>query len=115
MHHRRASPITIQSTIMNRLRQLWNRFQAEIELWRRVWRHPRTPRAAKWLLGLALAYVVTPFDIIPDFIPLLGQLDDLVIVPALVALAVRLVPKDVIAECRSGLAQKEASSLNQAP
>jgi len=88
---------------MKRLRQLLARFQAEVELWRRVWRHPRTPRAARWLLGLALAYAVTPVDLIPDFIPVLGQLDDLLIVPLLVFLAVRLVPKDVVAECRPPL------------
>jgi uncharacterized membrane protein YkvA (DUF1232 family) len=89
---------------MQRLRQAWQRFRAELDFWRRVWRHPRTPRAARWLLGLALAYAVTPFDIIPDFIPVLGHLDDLVIVPALVALAAWLVPRDVLAECRSALA-----------
>ena len=88
---------------MNRLRQLCTRFQAEAELWRRVWRHPRTPRAARWLLGLALVYAVTPIDLIPDFIPVLGHLDDAIIVPILVILAVRLVPKDVVAECRAGL------------
>lgn len=89
---------------MSRLRQIWQRFKAELELWRRVWRHPRTPRTAKWLLGLALAYTLTPFDIIPDFIPVLGQLDDLIIVPSLVALALWLVPKEVVAECRSNIA-----------
>ena len=89
---------------MSRVRQIWQRFKAEVELWRRVWRHPRTPRTAKWLLGLALAYTLTPFDIIPDFIPVLGQLDDLVIVPALVALALWLVPHEVVAECRSNIA-----------
>lgn len=88
---------------MRHLRQIWQRFKAELELWRRVWRHPRTPRTAKWLLGLALAYTLTPFDIIPDFIPVLGQLDDLVIVPLLVALALWLVPGDVVAECRSNV------------
>ena len=89
---------------LSRLRQIWQRFKAELELWRRVWRHPRTPRTAKWLLGLALAYTLTPFDIIPDFIPVLGQLDDLVVVPSLVALALWLVPNEVVAECRSAIA-----------
>lgn len=86
---------------MKRLRQLWDRFRRELDFWRRVRRHPRTPRPAKWLLGLALVYAVTPVDIIPDFIPVLGHLDDIIILPALVALAVWLVPQDVVAECRA--------------
>ena len=100
---------------MGRLRQIWQRFQAEVELWRRVLRHPRTPRPARWLLGLALAYALTPFDIIPDFIPVLGQLDDLIIVPLLVALALWLVPKEVVAECRSAIAPSPVLPVSPRP
>ena len=65
-----------------------------------VLRHPQTPRLAKVLLGLAVGYLLLPFDLIPDFIPILGQLDDLVIVPGLFWLGIRCVPPAVIAECR---------------
>jgi uncharacterized membrane protein YkvA (DUF1232 family) len=85
---------------MRRLRQLWDTFKQELEFWRRVWRHPRTPRVARWLLGFALVYAVTPFDLIPDFIPILGHLDDVIIIPLAVLIARRLVPKAVLAECR---------------
>lgn len=51
------------------------------------------------------AYALSPIDLIPDFIPVLGYLDDLVIVPAGIALAVRLVPDDVLAECRARAAE----------
>lgn len=54
-----------------------------------------TPRISKILIGAAVAYLVSPIDLIPDFIPLLGQLDDLIIVPALLWLAVAFVPEDV--------------------
>ena len=63
-------------------------------------RHPETPRLAKWLLGLAIGYVLLPFDLIPDFIPVLGQLDELVVVPGLIYLALRLIPDKIIADCR---------------
>lgn len=52
------------------------------------------------LLGLAVGYLLLPFDLIPDFIPVLGQLDDLAIVPSLFWLSIKCVPPQVIAECR---------------
>ena len=63
-------------------------------------RDPRAPWYAKWLAVLIVAYALSPIDLIPDFIPILGQLDDLLIVPGLFALALKLIPKEVVAECR---------------
>lgn len=83
-----------------RIRQYVQRFKSELSVYRRVLVDPRTPRSARWLLGLALAYLVTPVDLIPDFIPVLGQLDDLLVVPLLVWLAVRLIPRDIVEEHR---------------
>ena len=68
---------------------------------RAVWKHPRTPPAARHLLGAALAYAAMPFDLIPDFLPVIGHLDDAVIVPGLVYLALKKVPREVIDECRA--------------
>ncbi|HWQ21148.1 MAG TPA: DUF1232 domain-containing protein, partial [Clostridia bacterium] len=77
------------------------RVRREVRVWSLVLKDPRTPRVSKWLLGAALAYLASPVDVIPDFIPLLGQLDDLVIVPGLVRLATRFIPHGVVAECRA--------------
>ncbi len=62
---------------------------------------------SKSLLGAALAYLASPVDIVPDFIPILGQLDDLVIVPTLFWLAVRFIPREVVSECREKVSPQE--------
>jgi len=72
----------------------------ELATWRLVLRDRRTPLPAKILLGLAVGYLLLPFDLVPDFIPVIGHLDDLVIVPALVLLAMRMIPRQVIEDCR---------------
>ena len=69
-------------------------------MYRLVAHHPSTPRLARWLLGLAIGYVLMPFDLIPDFIPVLGQLDDLIIVPGLIYCALTLIPHDIVRQCR---------------
>jgi len=65
-----------------------------------AYRDPRTPWYAKLLAASVVAYAVSPIDLIPDFIPVLGILDDLVIVPLGTLLAIKLVPKEAMAECR---------------
>ena len=63
-------------------------------------RDPRTPWTARLLAGCVAAYAFSPIDLIPDFIPIIGYLDDLVIVPLGIALTIRLIPAPVLAECR---------------
>lgn len=63
-----------------------------IALWK-LFKHPQTPRAAKLVAILVLGYALSPIDLIPDFIPVLGQLDDIILIPLGVALAIRLTPK----------------------
>jgi len=77
------------------------RIKHELRYYRALLTHPRTPRLSRWLLGGALAYLVSPVDLIPDVIPVLGHLDDLLIVPGLVWAAVALIPRDVKSECRA--------------
>ena len=64
-------------------------------------KHPRTPWYAKVLAALIVGYALSPIDLIPDFIPVLGYLDDLIIVPAGIALLIKIIPRDVLEECRS--------------
>lgn len=86
-----------------KLRQIARHLKTEFALYRLLAHHPQTPRLAKWLLALAIGYILMPFDLIPDFIPLLGQLDELVVVPGLIYLALRLIPDKIIEECRQQL------------
>jgi len=70
-------------------------------------RDPRTPLGAKLLAGLVAAYALSPIDLIPDFIPVLGYLDDLLLVPAGIWLAVRLIPAELLAEFRAAAEARE--------
>src|SRR5512135_1644616 len=64
-------------------------------------KHPRTPWYAKVLAVLIIGYALSPIDLIPDFIPVVGYLDDLIIIPAGIALLIKIIPEDVLQECRS--------------
>jgi uncharacterized membrane protein YkvA (DUF1232 family) len=64
-------------------------------------RDPRTPWYAKALIFFIVAYTLSPIDLIPDFIPVLGYLDDLIITPGGLWLAVRMIPPEVLAEARA--------------
>ncbi len=77
-------------------------------------RDPRVPWYARVLAVGLVAYALSPIDLIPDFIPVLGYLDDLVIIPAGIYLLIRLVPKGVMAECREKAALTDGSMGRQA-
>ena len=84
----------------DKLATLARRLRQELAFYRALHAHPQTPALAKVLLWLALAYLVLPFDLIPDFIPVIGQLDELVIIPLLLHLALKLTPDAVRQACR---------------
>ena len=63
-------------------------------------KHPKTPWYARILAGIIIWYALSPVDLIPDFVPVLGYLDDLVILPLLIILLLRLIPREVFEECR---------------
>jgi uncharacterized membrane protein YkvA (DUF1232 family) len=64
-------------------------------------KHPGTPWYAKVLAALIIGYALSPIDLIPDFIPVVGYLDDLIIIPAGIALLIKIIPRDVLEECRA--------------
>lgn len=82
------------------LKSLAQTFKRELAFYRRLSQHPQTPKAAKTLLGLAIGYALLPFDLIPDFLPIIGHLDDAIIVPGLIFLALRQIPQKIKEECR---------------
>lgn len=86
--------------MFDQLKAIAKTLKHELTVYRLVLEDPRTPRLARVLLGLAVGYVLLPFDLIPDFLPLIGHLDDVIIVPALVLLALRFVPPAVIVDSR---------------
>jgi uncharacterized membrane protein YkvA (DUF1232 family) len=59
-----------------------------------------TPLLAKILIGIAVCYALSPIDLIPDFIPVIGLLDDVLLLPLIIAAAIKLTPPSVIADCR---------------
>jgi uncharacterized membrane protein YkvA (DUF1232 family) len=86
---------------LRRLKEKIRSLKAEIYCLYYAARHPRTPWYAKILVSFIAAYALSPIDLIPDFVPVLGYLDDLVLIPLGIFLAIRLIPPQVLEECRS--------------
>ena len=89
--------MSLTAALRTRARQL----KSEITALYFAARHPRTPWYAKALVVAIVAYALSPIDLIPDFIPVLGFLDEIVLLPFAILLAVKLVPAEVMAECRT--------------
>jgi uncharacterized membrane protein YkvA (DUF1232 family) len=83
------------------LQQRARRLQAEAYALHLAARHPDTPWYAKLLVGAIVAYALSPIDLIPDFVPILGYLDDLVLIPIGIGLAIKIIPPLILAECRA--------------
>lgn len=83
------------------LKAVGKRLKQEIQFYRLVINDSRTPKLARLLLWAAIGYALLPFDIIPDFIPILGHLDDLIIIPFLIIIAFKIIPDEVVYDCRA--------------
>jgi uncharacterized membrane protein YkvA (DUF1232 family) len=77
-------------------------------------RDPRVPRAAKVLAAAVAAYAFSPIDLIPDFIPVLGYLDDVILVPLGILLVVRAIPPEIMAEHRAAAQRMSARPVSRA-
>jgi uncharacterized membrane protein YkvA (DUF1232 family) len=95
-----------EMTLKERARQLKSDIPA---VWLAIGRKD-TPWYAKAVGGLALVYALSPIDLIPDFIPVLGMLDDLIVLPLLITLFLKWIPKTVLAECRELVAAQAFAS-----
>ena len=78
-----------------------------------AYRDPRTPWYARAWSVIVLAYALSPIDLIPDFIPVLGYLDDLVLLPLGIALALKLIPAEVMAEARLAADKAEGEKIGR--
>ncbi len=88
-------------SLAQRLKQLGKTFKREIKVYKLLVKDRRVPRLAKWLLAMAIGYIFSPIDMIIDSIPGLGFIDDIIIVPTLVFLALKLIPPELIDEYRT--------------
>ena len=77
-------------------------------------RDPRTPWYAKLIVAGCVAYALSPVDLIPDFIPVIGLIDDLIFIPIALALAVRFIPEPVLADCRHRAGEIAARKTSRA-
>jgi uncharacterized membrane protein YkvA (DUF1232 family) len=82
------------------LKQKAKDLKSEAQILLVAYRDSRTPLSAKILIGITMGYLLSPIDLIPDFIPVLGLLDDLIIVPLLITLSIKLIPKNILEEAR---------------
>jgi uncharacterized membrane protein YkvA (DUF1232 family) len=106
--------VIIIPVAFERSKKMARLFKRELIIYQRVLKDERTPTRAKVFLALAVGYLCMPFDLIPDFVPVVGHLDDAIIIPALVFVALRSVPREIVSEHREQLAREQAIH-NSAP
>ena len=86
--------------LITKLKEKAKQLKSETQVLMVAYNDKRTPLIAKILIWITVAYLLSPIDLIPDFIPILGLLDDLIIVPLLITLSIRQIPNIVLTEAR---------------
>ena len=87
--------------MLNKLKNILKLFKQEIKIYQLVLKDKRTPKLSKFILGFAVSYALCPFDIIPDFIPVIGYLDDVIIIPLFIYIAIKMTPRKIVENCRN--------------
>lgn len=98
---------------MERLKRHARRLKTETYAVYLAYRDPRVPLYARVFAALVVGYALSPVDLIPDFIPVLGYLDDLILLPVGLTLALRVIPDEVLAECREKARTLEDKPVNR--
>ncbi len=98
---------------VERLKRWAGGLKTEIYALYLAYRDPRVPWYARVFAACVVGYAFSPIDLIPDAIPILGYLDDLVLVPIGIALAIRMIPAPVLAECRESARRRTDSPVNR--
>ncbi|GMO38970.1 MAG: YkvA family protein [Termitinemataceae bacterium] len=86
--------------IIAKLKEKANKIKIDISALYIAYQKKNVPVIAKIIISITVVYALSPIDLIPDFIPILGYLDDLIILPALIILAIKLIPNEILIECR---------------
>jgi uncharacterized membrane protein YkvA (DUF1232 family) len=105
------------NAMFNRLKESSRSLRAELYALYLAYRDPRVPWYAKAFAALVVGYAFSPIDLIPDFIPLRGYLDDLILLPLGILLALRMIPREVMEEARlqAQMAMEEGKPVNWRP
>jgi len=101
---------SVDNSLWTRLKAWARRMKRDILALYLARQDPRVPRLAKVLAIFTAGYALSPIDLIPDFVPILGYLDELIILPAFIYLTIRLIPPDIMVELRAQADQRLAEN-----
>jgi uncharacterized membrane protein YkvA (DUF1232 family) len=104
--------LKINMTLIEKIKSKIRQLKSELNILAISYKDPRTPLLPKIIIGITVAYLLSPIDLIPDFIPILGLIDDLIIVPLLISLSIKLIPKAVLEDARKKTAEQPSLKKN---